>query len=109
MREDTKAMLTVAKGLLIRGDDINVNEIGELVEEEMNATQKAIEEGASKIQVCEKSALWQTVTADRLMEAVYTIPRCNKTVRYVGNMHETKVLKLMQLKFVIWLSSYSIE
>lgn len=48
-------MLGVAKGLLIRGDDINVSEIGELVDEELNATQKAIEEGASKIQVQEYS------------------------------------------------------
>ena len=44
-------MLTVARGLLIRGDDIDVNAIGELVDEELNATQHAIQEGADKIQV----------------------------------------------------------
>ena len=44
-------MLTVAKTLLIRGDDVNVSQIGEMVEEELNATQKAIQEGAQKIQV----------------------------------------------------------
>lgn len=52
VREDAAGMLTVARSLLIRGDDINVNEIGELVNEELNATQQAIDEGAQKIQVC---------------------------------------------------------
>lgn len=51
VREDASGMMTVAKTLLISGDDINVNEIGEMVEEELNATQKAIQEGAQKIQV----------------------------------------------------------
>lgn len=51
VRQDTEGMLTVARTLLIRGDDINVNQIGELVEEELNATQQAIQEGAQKIQV----------------------------------------------------------
>ena len=51
VRNDTEGMLGVAKSLLIHGDDINVNEIGEMVDEELNATQQAIQEGAKKIQV----------------------------------------------------------
>lgn len=51
IRADTDGMLSVAQSLLITGDDINVNEIGELVEEELNATQLAIQDGAKKIQV----------------------------------------------------------
>lgn len=51
VREDAEGMLRVARSLLIKSDDINVDEIGELVEEELNATQKAIQEGAQKVQV----------------------------------------------------------
>ncbi|KAF6038196.1 Hip1 [Bugula neritina] len=61
VREDAEGMLRVARSLLIKSDDINVDEIGELVEEELNATQKAIQEGAQKVQeMLEKARMRDT-------------------------------------------------
>ncbi|XP_067938200.1 huntingtin-interacting protein 1-like isoform X2 [Watersipora subatra] len=61
VRSDTEGMLGVARSLILHGDDVNVSEIGELVEEELNATQQAIEEGANKIQeMLEKARLRDT-------------------------------------------------
>jgi len=52
LRNNAAAMLSVANGLVLRSDgDINPEKLGEMVEEELNATQEAIESGAKKIQV----------------------------------------------------------